>query len=55
MRKAVNRKLLAGVYDHIASHYDCQHGFFTAGSDQRGSRMLVEKTVSPYGHLWSLL
>lgn len=47
MREAVNRHKLQSVYDHVAGRYDFQHGFFTAGSDQRGRKMVVEKTVAP--------
>jgi ubiquinone/menaquinone biosynthesis C-methylase UbiE len=39
---------LTGVYDRVAKRYDFQHSIFTAGSDQRGRKILVEKSVK-YG------
>ncbi|HEC00635.1 MAG TPA: methyltransferase domain-containing protein, partial [Sphingomonadales bacterium] len=47
MHDGVDSGLLKGIYDRIAGHYDRQHGFLTAGSDQLGRRMVVEKTVKP--------
>jgi demethylmenaquinone methyltransferase/2-methoxy-6-polyprenyl-1,4-benzoquinol methylase len=46
MRQALNKSKLRGLYDHVANRYDFQHSFFTAGSDQRGRRLIVEKSVS---------
>lgn len=46
MRNAMDRGALRSVYDRVANRYDFQHAFFTAGSDQRGRRMLVDKAVS---------
>jgi len=45
VRKALNMQKLKGVYSHVAKRYDLQHSIFTAGSDQRGRKILVEKTV----------
>lgn len=45
MRKALEPSRLKAVYDHVARHYDAQHAFFTAASDQRGRKMVVEKAV----------
>lgn len=47
MRTAMNKGVLRAVYDRVANRYDFQHSFFTAGSDQRGRRILVDKAVSP--------
>ena len=47
MREALNMQKLRGVYDHVAKRYDFQHSIFTAGSDQRGRKILVEKSVRP--------
>lgn len=45
MRNALNIQKLKSVYDHVAKRYDFQHSIFTAGSDQRGRKLLVEKSV----------
>jgi demethylmenaquinone methyltransferase/2-methoxy-6-polyprenyl-1,4-benzoquinol methylase len=47
MRKALNMQKLKGVYDLAAKRYDVQHALLTARSDQRGRKLLVEKTVAP--------
>ncbi|MGA7297266.1 MAG: class I SAM-dependent methyltransferase [Rhodanobacteraceae bacterium] len=47
MRHALDKGLLRSVYDRVANHYDFQHAFLTGGSDQRGRRLLVDKTVRP--------
>jgi len=47
MRKALNMQKLKGVYDQVAKRYDFQHSLLTARSDQRGRKLLVEKTVGP--------
>ena len=47
MREALNMQKLKGVYDRVAKRYDFQHSIFTAGSDQRGRKILVEKSVRP--------
>ncbi len=47
MRNALEIDKLKSVYNYVASHYDRQHGFLTAGSDQRGRMMLVEHAVRP--------
>lgn len=46
MRTALSTDLLKGVYGRAARRYDLQHALFTARSDQRGRRMLVERCVS---------
>lgn len=45
MRQALQPHRLQAVYDHVAGHYDFLHGLLTARSDQRGRRLLVEKSV----------
>jgi len=45
MREALNMQNLRGVYDRVAKRYDFQHSIFTAGSDQRGRKILVERSV----------
>ncbi len=47
MRTALDIDQLKTVYRQIARRYDLQHGFITAGSDQRGRRMVVNRTVRP--------
>lgn len=47
MRQAMERGRLKSIYDRVAGHYDFQHWFFTAGSDQRGRRLLVDQTIRP--------
>lgn len=47
MKQAIEQGLLRRVYDRVAGRYDLQHSFLTAGSDQRGRRLLVEHAVSP--------
>lgn len=46
MREALDKQKLKAVYDRVAKRYDFQHAFFTARSDQRGRKMVVEKTLS---------
>jgi len=46
MRKALDQVKLKAVYDSVAKRYDFQHSFFTAKSDQRGRKLLVDMTVS---------
>jgi demethylmenaquinone methyltransferase/2-methoxy-6-polyprenyl-1,4-benzoquinol methylase len=47
MREALSIQKLKGVYDRAAKRYDFQHSIFTAGADQRGRKILVEKSVKP--------
>jgi demethylmenaquinone methyltransferase/2-methoxy-6-polyprenyl-1,4-benzoquinol methylase len=47
VREALNMQKVRSVYDHVAKRYDFQHSVFTAGSDQRGRKILVEKSVKP--------
>ena len=45
MREAMEKAKLRSVYDRVAERYDFQHWFLTAGSDQRGRRLLVDKAI----------
>ena len=45
MRKGLGIAPLKFICSRIAGRYDLQHGLLTAKSDQRGRRMVVEKTV----------
>ena len=45
MRDALNIEQLRDIYSRIAKRYDLQHRLFTAGADQRGRKLLVEKSV----------
>ena len=47
MRTALEKGTLRAVYDRVAGRYDVQHTVLTAGSDQRGRRLLVEKAIRP--------
>ena len=49
MRPALDRLTLHKIYARVAGHYDFQHTLLTARSDQRGRRLVVEKTVRPGG------
>ncbi len=51
MRRALDIQHLKHIYDHIAGHYDLQHAFFTAGSDHRGRKIIVDQTVKPGDHV----
>lgn len=46
MREAMDKAALKSLYDRVAGRYDCQHYFLTAGADQRGRRLLVNRAVS---------
>jgi len=46
MQKALDREKIRTVYDRVARRYDSQHKLFTANSDERGRKMVVDKTVS---------
>ncbi len=46
MRAALDKLKLNAIYDRVAHHYDFQHAFFTAGSDQRGRGLLVAAAVN---------
>jgi len=46
MRNALGIEELKGIYARIARRYDFQHALITAGADQRGRELLVEKAVS---------
>jgi ubiquinone/menaquinone biosynthesis C-methylase UbiE len=45
MREALDKQRLKAVYDRIAKRYDFRHAFLTARADQRGRKMVVERTV----------
>ena len=45
MRGARSIDELKSIYAHIAKRYDLQHALITARSDQRGRRLLVDKSV----------
>jgi len=45
MRSALSNEKLKTIYNRVAKHYDFQHSFLTARSDQRGRKLLVEKAV----------
>ena len=45
MRNALSVEELRGIYARIAERYDFQHALITAGADQRGRKLLVEKSV----------
>ncbi|MDQ6982755.1 MAG: class I SAM-dependent methyltransferase [Mariprofundus sp.] len=47
MRTALEIDQLKKIYKQIAHRYDLQHGFITAKSDQRGRRMVVDRTIHP--------
>lgn len=46
MRAALSIDQLKSVYGRLASRYDFQHAFITARADQRGRKLLVEKSVA---------
>jgi len=45
MREALSPHRIIDVYDRVAGHYDLQHRILTAGSDERGRRLLVGRAV----------
>lgn len=45
MLEALPRGKLRQVYDRVARRYDLQHRLVTFGSDERGRRLVVERTV----------
>jgi len=47
MRKALALDELRSLYGRIARRYNVQHRLITAGADQRGRRLLVDRTVRP--------
>lgn len=47
MRTALRPDVLASVYDRLACRYDWQHSLLTAGTDERGRRLVVGATVRP--------
>lgn len=51
MRPSLPLGPLRAVYDRVAHRYDLQHGFLTAGSDQRGRALVVQHAVRPGDHV----
>lgn len=51
MRDGLDAKRIETIYNHIARRYDFQHALTTAGSDGRGRKMVVEKSVRPGDHV----
>jgi ubiquinone/menaquinone biosynthesis C-methylase UbiE len=47
VRKALGLDELKDIYATIATWYDFQHALITARADQRGRKLLVDKSVSP--------
>lgn len=47
MRTGLSLDRVRSIYDRVAGHYDFQHKFLTAGSDQRGRKFIVRHAVSP--------
>jgi ubiquinone/menaquinone biosynthesis C-methylase UbiE len=45
MREGLGKGALEGIYDRVARRYDLQHALLTGRSDQRGRRLVVERTV----------
>ena len=45
MRQALGIDTLTSIYGRLAQRYDWQHRLITFASDQRGRRLLVERTV----------
>ena len=45
MRNALDKDKINEIYNRTARRYDLQHTTFTARSDEKGRRLLVEKTV----------
>jgi len=46
MRTGLSKEKLQTIYGHIAKRYDFQHRLVTAGTDQKGRRILVENFVA---------
>jgi len=47
MRRALRPETVLNIYDRLATRYDWRHGFLTAGSDERGRRLIVRHSVKP--------
>lgn len=45
MREALDRRELRDLYNRLAGRYDRFHAWLTAGSDERGRRRVVDRTV----------
>lgn len=46
MRRGLDRSTVKTIYDRVAGRYDLQHGLLTGWADQRGRRLLVDRTVT---------
>jgi ubiquinone/menaquinone biosynthesis C-methylase UbiE len=46
MRRALSTERLKGIYGRLAGRYDRQHALITFRADQRGRRILVERSVN---------
>jgi len=47
VRRALDPRRVRRIYDRAAGRYDLQHAALTLRSDERGRRLLVERTVRP--------
>ena len=45
MREGLSQETLKSIYGQIAQRYDFQHAFFSARSDQKGRKILVETSI----------
>lgn len=45
MREGLSQEKLKSIYARIAKRYDFQHALITAGADQKGRRILVNRSV----------
>ena len=45
MREGLSQETLKSIYGQIAQRYDLQHAFFSARSDQKGRKILVETSI----------
>lgn len=45
MRQALDRNELKRIYSRIANRYDVQHALVTARADQKGRKLLVQRSV----------
>jgi demethylmenaquinone methyltransferase/2-methoxy-6-polyprenyl-1,4-benzoquinol methylase len=46
VRNALSIEELKHTYGYLAGRYDIQHALITAGADQRGRKLLIEKAVN---------
>jgi len=45
VREGLSQETLKSIYGQIAQRYDLQHAFFSARSDQKGRKILVETSI----------